>query len=355
MESDTVALSVKKYLERHRIQASAPCRIDSGGTWDIKSLALPLEKIDPVTINIALNLRTWVTLSPFDDGKVNISSEGFAQGAQCPYEKLPFNTRFGLFFAALSYFGYHGLHVHVRSDSPVKSALGGSSTALVSLIKALSKLAEMVGGKRLSGKEILHLGYQIEDGVSRGNCGMQDQAAAVYGGVNRWQWRYGERVSTYKRESLLDARGRKELSKRILVAYSGKSHASLGINRAWVVDYLAGKTRSGWVKVNEIVHSLATAIKEEQWEKSASLLRAEMAIRREITPDALIPFTAKLIDQAEMTGCGARFTGAGGGGSVWALGDVENIGALKKKWEALFVSVTGAKILDCAVDPIGVR
>ena len=52
---------------------------------------------------------------------------------------------------------------------------------------------------------------------------------------------------------------------------------------------------------------------------------------------------------------GGKITGAGGGGSVWALGDVENIKALKNSWEALFVSVKGAKILDCAVDPIGVR
>jgi D-glycero-alpha-D-manno-heptose-7-phosphate kinase len=350
-----LALSVKKTLARHKIRASAPCRIDSGGTWDIKSLALPLEKIEPVTVNIALNLRTWVTLSPFEDGRVSISSEGFSHGIQYPYEGLAFNNRFGLFFAALSYFGFHGLHVHIRSNSPIKSALGGSSTALVSLIKALSKLADMVGSKPLSRREILHLGYQIEDSVSRGNCGMQDQAAAVYGGVNLWRWRYGHKGIPYKRDPLLDARGRKELSKRILVAYSGISHASLRINRAWVADYLAGKTRPGWVEANEIVRRLSAAIREARWEKSASLLRAEMAIRRKITPDALIPFTAKLIDGAEKTGCGARFAGAGGGGSVWALGEVENIRALRNRWEALLVSVRGAKILECDVDATGVR
>ena len=45
-------------------------------------------------------------------------------------------------------------------------------------------------------------------------------------------------------------------------------------------------------------------------------LKEEMSIRREITPDALIPITGKLIDQAEKTGCGARFAGAGAGGSL---------------------------------------
>ena len=86
--------SLKKILERQPIEASAPCRIDSGGTWDIKALALPLEKHKPVTVNIALNLRTRVTLSPFADGKVRILSKGFSRGEAYPFENLPFNSRF---------------------------------------------------------------------------------------------------------------------------------------------------------------------------------------------------------------------------------------------------------------------
>jgi len=347
--------SIAKILEHHPVEASAPCRIDSGGTWDIKAMALPLEKIGPVTINMALTLRTWVVLSPFEDGQVRVSSEGFSQGEQYPYKELPFDSSFGLFFAAISHFGFHGLKVRIRSDSPVKSALGGSSTALIALIKALSRLSAMLGHKPLSGKEILHLGYHLEDGVSTGKCGIQDQAAAVYGGVNRWIWRYGNRVAPFQRETLLGPQGRRELSKRILVAYSGKSHVSMGINRSWINDFLTGRTRAGWIKVNEIVKGLAAAIKEEDWKRAALLLRNEMAVRKEITPDALIPITEELVGQAESTGCGARFAGAGAGGSVWALGKIDRIGQLRKIWGNTLAPIRGAGILDCAVDPTGVR
>ncbi|MEE9609983.1 MAG: hypothetical protein V3W19_01970, partial [Desulfatiglandales bacterium] len=253
------------------------------------------------------------------------------------------------------HFGFHGLEVRIRSDSPVKSALGGSSTALIAHIKALSELRGMLGERRLSGREILHLGYHLEDGVSGGNCGIQDQAAAVYGGVNRWTWRYGSRSNWFKRESLLGAEGRKELSKRILVAYSGKSHVSSRINRAWINDFMSGVTRAGWVKVNDMVNRLAEAIKEEDWNKTASLLRDEMAVRREITPDALIPITERLVDQAEGAKCGARFTGAGAGGSIWALGEVDRIRHLRKIWEMTLASIKSAMILDCDIDPIGAR
>jgi D-glycero-alpha-D-manno-heptose-7-phosphate kinase len=347
--------SIKKILEPKPIEASAPCRIDSGGTWDIRALALPLEKIKPVTVNIALNLRTRVTLSPFEDGEVRIVSKGFAHGEQYSFENLPFNSRFGLFFAAVSYFGFHGIEVRIESDSPVKSALGGSSTALIALLKALSKVDALLGRKKLPRRNLLHLGFHIEEAVSRGKCGMQDQAAAAYGGMNRWIWCYGHGKSPFQRDPLLDTGDWKKVSKCILVAYSGKSHISLRTNRAWVNDFLSGKTRSGWVKANEITNMFAEAIKKKAWNKAANLIKAEMAIRKEITPDALIPLTGKLIDQAEKTGCGARFAGAGAGGSVWALGEIKKIQKLKKVWERTLGPVKNGMILDCAIDPKGVK
>jgi D-glycero-alpha-D-manno-heptose-7-phosphate kinase len=64
-----------------------------------------------------------------------------------------------------------------------------------------------------------------------------------------------------------------------------------------------------------------------------------MAVRREITPDALIPITEKLIGQAESIDCGARFAGAGAGGSVWALGEVDRIRDLRKTWETTLAPI----------------
>jgi D-glycero-alpha-D-manno-heptose-7-phosphate kinase len=347
--------SIKKILENQPIEASAPCRIDSGGTWDIKALALPLEKIKPVTVNIALNLRTHVLLAPFEDGKVKILSKGFSHAEEYPFEDLPFNSRFGLFFAAVSHFGFHGLQIRIKSDSPVKSALGGSSTALIALLKALSKVETLLGSKKLSRRGLLHLGFHIEEAVSQGKCGIQDQAAAAYGGMNLWTWRYGNGSSPFQRERLLEPGGWKGLSRSLLVAYSGKSHVSLRTNRTWINDFLTGKTRSGWIKANKIVNMMADAIKRADLNEAARLLNSEMEIRRAITPDALIPLTSKMIDQAESVGCGARFAGAGCGGSVWALGAVEKIRELREIWKLTLDPVKNGRILDCAVDPTGVE
>jgi D-glycero-alpha-D-manno-heptose-7-phosphate kinase len=347
--------SVHTLLFEQQVEASAPCRIDCGGTWDIKAMALPLQGHQPVTVNMAVNLRTTASLFPFKEGWVKISSQGFPKGETCRKEKLPFHSPFGLFFAAVSYFGFHGLEVRISSRSPVKSALGGSSTALVALIKALSQASVRLGRKKLSKKEILHLSYHLEDGISGGNCGIQDQAAAVYGGVHQWTWRYGNLKAPFERTALLDRQGQVELSNRLLVAYSGRSHVSSNTNRRWIKDFLSCRTRQGWVKVNETVLRLAGAIKKRNWKKAADLLQEEMALRRKLTPEALIPITSKLVRQAEHNGCGARFAGAGAGGSLWAIGRLRNIERLRKTWEVALAPVKGAKILDCGIDSAGVR
>jgi D-glycero-alpha-D-manno-heptose-7-phosphate kinase len=348
--------SVKKILEKNLIETSAPCRVDSGGTWDIKALAMPLEYITPVTLNIAISLRTRVRLSPFKDGHIKISSEGFIETETYDIKKAPpFNSAFGLFLATINHFGFHGLEASIHSDSPVKSALGGSSTALVALIKALSELQTRTGGRGMNKSKMLHLGYHLEDGINGGNCGMQDQAAAVYGGVNLWTWTYSNKNQPFSREELIKRQDAAGISKCITVAFSGKSHISARVNRSWVHDFLSGRTRSGWVEANEVVKHLAGAIKKKDWDSASRYLRDEMKIRRKITPDALIPLTSELIDCAEKIGCGARFTGAGAGGSLWAMGEPDKIKAIENDWGKILRKIKGAGILKCKVDPMGVK
>ena len=347
--------SVNHILEQGAIEASAPCRIDCGGTWDIKALALPLEKMVPITINMALTLRTFVTLSPYDSGCVKIASRGFHNEETYSVSRLPFTSPFGLFIGAISHFGFHGLKVDIESQSPVRSALGGSSTALVALIQALSKLAQRRAASPLSKREILHLAYHLEDGISGGNCGIQDQAAAVYGGVNQWVWEYSRPATPFKRTPLLNKGGRKSLSNRILVAYSGKTHTSATTNLNWINAFLAGETREGWVKANQIVHRFAAAIRSQDWGNAAHHLREEMAVRRRVTPDALDENTQKQVSAAESAGCGARFSGAGAGGSVWALGKRDRIDVLREIWKEMLTQMKGGQLLACQVAAFGVR
>ena len=129
----------RKILESEPIEASAPCRIDMGGTLDISTFSYPLRYLAPCTFNIALGLRTRVRLQSYSRGRIKVSSRGF-KDAQFSADAAPFDHPLGLMFATAAYFNARGIHIDIDSQSPPRSALGGSSVAAVALVAAFSKL-----------------------------------------------------------------------------------------------------------------------------------------------------------------------------------------------------------------------
>jgi D-glycero-alpha-D-manno-heptose-7-phosphate kinase len=84
-------------------------------------------------------------------------------------------------------------------------------------------------------------------------------------------------------------------------------------------------------------------------------MNAEVDIRRQLTPDVRDEMGIQLVSTAKAIGCGARFTGAGGGGCLWALGDVEQINILKDRWKEILSTRPDAGLLDHCIDHKGVQ
>lgn len=336
---------VRKILENHPISASAPCRIDMGGTLDISTFYLPLQHLGPCTFNVALNLRTRVHLRAADRGRVRVTSRGF-DPAEYGLDTAPFNCPMGLIFAVAAYFGVDGLHIEIDSASPPKSALGGSSVAAVALVAALSALTEPASP--LSRDTAALLAHAIEAGAAGVPCGLQDQLAAAYGGVNAWHWKPG-RGPGFVREAIAPS----VLTSQFLVAYCGISHESKDINGTWVRQFLAGKQRRVWHRIIEESKHFVAALRQGDLPAACAAMNRETALRREMTPEVIDATGEKLVDAAVGQGCAARFTGAGGGGCLWALGPKPSIDALRPCWETILSAVPEARLLDADVDTRG--
>jgi len=82
-------------------------------------------------------------------------------------------------------------------------------------------------------------------------------------------------------------------------------------------------------------------------------LNRETAIRLEMTPDVLDDIGSQLVRSALDYGCGARFTGAGGGGCIWALGNEDKISELKTAWDKILCQRKEACLLDIDIDKNG--
>ena len=345
---------LRKTLESGPIETSAPCRIDMGGTLDIPIFYYPLLHLNPCTFNIALDLRTKVRLMPHRYGFLKISSRGF-KDAEFPADAAPFDHPMGLMFATATHFHVGGIHIEIESQSPPRSALGGSSVAAVALIAALLALFDsnaIIDGNRRH--RIADLAYKLEETVAGVPCGSQDQLAAAFGGVHLWHWQAGISRPHFKRQVAVKKRFHRELQRRLLVAYCGKPHVSADINGQWVRQFIAGKNRSVWMQIIEQTRQFAAALSDRRYDRAASHMNRETSLRRDMTPEVLDRIGINLTETAIQNNCGARYTGAGGGGCIWALGEIENVDRLRPLWEEILSTRKEAHLLDAKIDANGV-
>ena len=325
-----------------------------GGTLDIPIFYYPLRHLNPCTFNIALGLRTRIRLLPYTTGLIKISSRGF-KDAEFPADAAPFDHPLGLMFATAAYFNAGGVHIDIDSGSPPRSALGGSSAAAVALAAAFLTLFEGGASKRtVNRRRIASLAYKLEETVAGVPCGSQDQLAAAYGGVNVWYWQDRPGQSHYKRKVTVKKKYHKELERRLVLAYCGKPHVSKDINGRWIQQFLSGKNRAVWQEVIDQTWRFTEALANRNYHQAALHMNRETALRREMTPDVLDNVGVRLVESALQNGCGARFTGAGGGGCIWALGEIENVDRLRPLWEKILSARKQACLLDVEIDTRGV-
>ncbi|MFH1154190.1 MAG: galactokinase [Pseudomonadota bacterium] len=344
-------MNFRPVLENQIVGASVPCRVDFGGTLDISTFYLCLGHEKPSTVNFALDLRTHVTLLPWDDGRVKVSSRGF-EPADFPALEAPFDHPLGLMFAVAGFFNAQGVHIQIRSTSPVRSALGGSSAAAVALVAAFSSAL----GREVDPAAAALAAHTIESSVAGVPCGLQDQLAAAFGGVNQWNWFMGSRGPEFTRESLDRPEGDPDsLDAHMIVAYCGIPHVSKDINKQWVNQFLSGQNRGKWVQIAWMARAFADAVRTGDFARAGELMNLETRLRLEMTPEVLDGTGRKLFDLAGNSGCGARFTGAGGGGCIWAMGDSPNIRELKGTWTRNLSDLEDAQVLDTVIDPHGIQ
>jgi D-glycero-alpha-D-manno-heptose-7-phosphate kinase len=345
---------IEDILSTRLISASAPCRVDMGGTLDLATFYYPLQQAGPCTFNMALNLRTRVRLHPYRSGWIKVSSRGF-ESAAFPLTQAPFIHPLGLMFAVAVYFGAGGVHIDIDSASPPRSALGGSSVAAVALVGALARSRSMTGGQKLSRDQIVRRAHQIEETVAGVPCGIQDQLAAAHGGMNTWFWEIDADGPAVRRAAVAPSIAAEDFQRHFLVAYCGNPHASRDINGTWVRQFLSGKGRDDWNRIIDCVRRFSTALDSGQWRMAAQAMNEETAIRRSMTPEVLDAVGAKLVDAAIARECGGRFTGAGGGGCLWAVGEAEAIEMLRGDWQSIMAKHADAAFLAAEIDTEGLK
>jgi D-glycero-alpha-D-manno-heptose-7-phosphate kinase len=195
------------------------------------------------------------------------------------------------------------------------------------------------------------IAQSVESAVAGVVCGIQDQMAAAFGGVSLWHW---DGEGDHRRTSVFQEADT-DPALHIAVAYCGIPHDSLDVNSRWVRGFLDGTHREEWHRIIELTHAFGEAMGRQDWQGAAALMNQETRIRLAMTPDVLDETGKRLAEIAAAQGCGARFTGAGGGGCLWSVGEVESVASVRNAWESTLAETPGAQLLSSDVAWTGVE
>ncbi len=320
----------------------SPTRIDlAGGTLDMWPLYSFLKEVK--TINVAIDIFSNVELIKNEDRKIRICSKDLNYDKvflDLDQMNLAPDKELALYKPVVNFWNpSYGFNLITSSESPVGAGLGGSSSLIISMMKAFNQVSGM---QSLDVHKMVYIAHNIEAEILKTPTGTQDYYPAVTGGLS---------AITYKPDSIeqeLISVDFQSLQKKMLLVNSGKSHHS-GINNFEVLSRAVNKDQQTLTALNEIKNvssQMYYEIKKNNWSALSSLFAQEYKSRVKLATS----FSSVEIEQIKQisiaSGADAiKICGAGGGGCVMVWSEKENLDPIKTQLEKQNFQVLKAKLL----------
>ena len=325
------------------VYSSAPTRLDlAGGTLDIWPLYL--FHSNSQTLNAALSLRAECTVSTSEDRNWHVESQDTDETITIPdLNNSHAASKNRLVYCVLQHFRPDPVRITTRSDSPVGAGLAGSSALTVALCAALSRYTET----SYSPESLMSLAANLEVQVIGVPTGVQDYRPAMYGGVAAIEM---GPAGVTRTKLKVDP---KELSRRIIIAYTGQSRNS-GINN-WEITKRHingdGGVRQLLHEISKIAAAMRTALETADWAQVSRQVANEWRLRKRLAPTVTTPTIEKFIQHGLAAGAqAAKVCGAGGGGCILFIADPLTVPSIRKT-----LTEKGASLLNAEINADGLQ
>jgi D-glycero-alpha-D-manno-heptose-7-phosphate kinase len=297
----------------------SPTRVDlAGGTLDLWPLYNFVQ--DACTVNVAIDIWTTCEIKRNNNGtEIKIESLDLKKSwTFADWPQFANSEEKGLLFYKSLFRPFEfqlknlkcGFQLTTSSQSPIGGGLGGSSSLVISTLKAIHVLLNLEIPEPL---KLVHLAHNIEAEMLRTPTGTQDYFPAVGGGLNIID--FSARQMSLKVQSFEDT----PLAEHFLLVYTGHSHQS-GLNNFEVMKGAVSgnqKVLDALKQIKDIANEMKTCVQNSAWNKLPELFRREYEARIQLTPAFSSPEIEKLNRICLEAGASAvKICGAGGGGCV---------------------------------------
>jgi len=311
------------------IRAKAPLRISfGGGGTDVA----PFPELEGgCVLSATIDRYAWGTLRPRHDGGICIDSLDFGTSlAYSSRRDLVMDGQLDLVKAAIRKLTgtyEQGFDLFLHSDAPPGSGLGSSSAMMVALVGLLKEWKTLP----ITDYEVAELAHEVErvDLGIRG--GMQDQYAAVFGGINFIEFQ-ADRVVVNPLRLAPDIVN--ELEYNLLLVDTGKVRLSSNIIADQVARYERREEESvaALREIKHIAIEMKDRLLRRQWHDFGRLLHEEWQQKKRMSDRISSPELDDLYQLALDNGAiGGKITGAGGGGFMLLYCDFERKHALAER------------------------
>ncbi len=301
------------------IQIKSPTRVDlSGGTLDL----WPLYNFvgQACTINLAVDIWTSANLLKSKNQTVEIESLDYQKKWSFKNINdflLAIDPNLNLFQNVIRPFWVlypdqmnQGFWLQTKSESPIGGGLGGSSSLVISMLKAF---AVLLNHQFSSTHELVHWAHNIEARILNTPTGTQDYYPAVTGGLSFIDYQISGIT-----QKIFDPINT-PFSDNFLLVNTGKSHHS-GLNNFEVLKSAIAqdqKVMMALYEIKKISDEMQMVIQNKNWQKLPDLFQREYQSRIQLTPAFSSPEIERLSEISLKNGAEAiKICGAGGGGCV---------------------------------------
>ena len=277
------------------IESQSPCRISLiGGGTDIEPyVSLYGGKV----ISIAIDIRQKFTLFTGDD-IWNIERNS-----------VPDGCNIDLVYAFRDEFGVNSMH-HNRfiseSDGGINSGIGSSAAISVAIVGALAKSQD----KEMTKSEIAEKAWEIETQRLNMFGGKQDQYAAVYGGLNLFEFTE-QGVSV----QLFDRKYADKIMPYLVLMHTNLERKNPKIQEGF--KKLDSKQIKTLKEIKSLVAPTIKAIGDSDIQALGEILDTSWGYKKQSNKSVSNPRIGAIYQTAKQHGAiGAKICGAGGGGMM---------------------------------------
>jgi D-glycero-alpha-D-manno-heptose-7-phosphate kinase len=299
------------------VNSVAPIRICDNGCWTDTWFA-GHGQVFNVAVHPCAEVQVTVRRGGDPADRVVLHPENFGGPYAVRHESAPWGPH-PLLEAALAYMKVPRdlrLEVSIHSEAPAGAGTGTSAAVTVALVGALDALTP----GRLTPHEVAAAAQRVETEMLHRQCGIQDQLASAYGGIN-----YIE-MFVYPHASvspvLVPDPVWWELERRLVLVYLGKSHDSSALHEA-VIRSLesAGPDSPAIVELRRTAPRSRDALSAGDFEALGRAMTESTEAQGRLHPALVGTEACRVIEIARAhDALGWKVNGAGGeGGSLTLL------------------------------------